>query len=145
MDLRRQAYRTVWAFHRTVDRLTRGRVDLPIGPPTLWLTTTGRKTGMPRTNGLFFVRHGAAFVVGASNAASESDPAWWLNLQAQPEAEVRHRRSRVRVRAHRASASEELVLWPKLERMFPAYRGYRQRMRREIPVVVLEPVAESDA
>ena len=81
-------------------------------------------------------------MVVASNAGSESDPAWWRNLRAAPEAEAWLGPVRRPVRARRATREEVERLWPRLLEMYAGYEGYRRSVEREIPVVILEPRRE---
>ena len=103
----------------------------------LLLTTTGRKTGVPRTLPLAYVADGDDLVVVASNGGQEVDPLWWRNLEARPEALVQQGRSRFAVCAHRAAGAERARLWPLLVAANPMWDGYQKRVTREIPVVVL--------
>jgi deazaflavin-dependent oxidoreductase (nitroreductase family) len=73
--------------------------------------------------------------VGASNAGAESDPAWWLNLRDQPDAEVEIGGRRRTVRARPATAEEAARLWPRLVAANPDYAAYRARARRPIPLI----------
>ena len=109
------------------------------GQRFLLITTTGRRTGRPRTQPLLYVRDGGRFVVVGSNAGDDRPPAWWLNLQARPDAEVQVDRARHRVRAREARGDERAKLWEILERSYRYYADYRRRTPREIPVVILEP------
>ena len=78
-------------------------------------------------------------VVVASNGGSDYVPAWWLNLRANPDAEVEIGRGRTRVTARKASSAERARLWPQFTSRFSGYAEYAIRAAREIPVVVLEP------
>ncbi len=79
-------------------------------------------------------------MVVASNNGQDHDPAWWKNLEAHPEAEIRLGRERFRVRAELASGSERERLWPWLVERNSAYARYEKRTAREIPVVLLKRV-----
>jgi deazaflavin-dependent oxidoreductase (nitroreductase family) len=126
-------------LHRAVYEKTDGRLMARLaGIEMLLLTTTGRKTGRPRTLPLACFRDGDDVVVVASNNGQDHDPAWWRNLEAHPEAEVRLGRERFRVRAGLASGSERERLWPWLVERNPAYARYEKRTARLIPVVVLK-------
>lgn len=105
----------------------------------LLLTTTGRKSGLERTAPLLYVPDGERFVVVASNAGAERPPAWWLNLEARPEARVRVGTGVHAVHARRASPEEAERLWRLLEASYASYAAYRTGTSREIPVVLLEP------
>jgi deazaflavin-dependent oxidoreductase (nitroreductase family) len=106
---------------------------------TLFLHTVGRKSGQPRMNGLFYVVDGADLVVVASNAGADSDPAWWLNLQDHPEAEVEIGGERRPVLARSATEEEAARLWPPLDAANPEYAAYRAKTQRPIQVAILEP------
>ena len=109
-----------------------------LGIRVLLLTTRGRRSGRERVMPLLYVEAEKAFVVVASNAGDERDPAWWRNLEARPEASVQAGRERHAVRARRATPAEEAELWPKLLASYRPYARYRERTRRPIPVVLLE-------
>ena len=99
-----------WHTHRALLRLTRGRVGLwrpkPGGWGAAWLTTTGRRTGAPRRVVVGYLQDGPDLVTMAMNGWGAPEPAWWLNLQAHPEAVVRTRDGEVPVVAHRAEGAE---------------------------------------
>jgi F420H(2)-dependent quinone reductase len=127
-------------------RRTRGRFparNLWFAPRqrVLALTTTGRKSGQQRTTALGYLRDGDDFAVVASNSGLARPPAWWLNLEVNPQAEVDAAGERVRVRGRRATSEEQDRLWPRFLEQFPGFDGYRQFTTREIPVVLLEPIA----
>lgn len=126
-------------LHRAVYERSNGRLMARLaGMDMLLLTTTGRSTGQPRTLPLACFRDGEELVVVGSNNGQDRDPAWWKNLQAQPEAEVRLGRERFRVRAELASGAERERLWPWLCSRNPAYPRYERRTAREFPVVLLK-------
>lgn len=110
-----------------------------LGADVIVLRTTGRHSGEPRETPVFHVVHGDALVVVASNAASTRFPAWWLNLQADPDAEVLVRGSWRPVRARRAEPREIEEVWPKLVASYRGYDHYKTIAKRELPVVLLEP------
>ncbi len=105
----------------------------------LFLHTVGRKSGQPRVNGLFYIDDGSDLVAVASNAGADRDPAWWLNLLDQPDAEVELAGRRRPVRARAATPEEAARLWPRLVAANPDFAEYRARVTRPIPIVVLEP------
>lgn len=103
------------------------------------LRTVGRKSGQPRESPMIFIEDGDAAVVCASNAASARPPAWWLNLQSQPHAEVLIRGEWRRVRARKATEAERERLWPRLSETYEGFDSYGTIAKREMPVVILEP------
>jgi len=129
----------ITALHRFVYRASGGWIGgrLP-GQRFLLLVTRGRRTGQLRTMPLLYVPDGERFVVVGSNGGDDRPPAWWLNLQAQPAAEVQVDRARHRVTARQARGAELEALWRRLEASYRYYADYRLRTAREIPVVVLE-------
>jgi F420H(2)-dependent quinone reductase len=106
--------------------------------PILALTTTGRKSGEPRSSVVGYLPHGDAFAVVASNAGSNRTPAWWLNLQANPDCELDVDGSRVSARARLAEGEERDELWKRFSAVNPSYESYRGYTDRELPVVVLQ-------
>jgi deazaflavin-dependent oxidoreductase (nitroreductase family) len=110
-----------------------------MGAPVLLLTTTGRKTGAPRTVPVLYLRRGDGFVLVASKAGHDEHPLWFTNLEKTPEALVEVRREKHPVRARVATEEERAALWPELVKMYPAYADYEKRTERRIPVVILEP------
>jgi len=139
----RPILRAVWAAHKAIDRLSGGRLstyrptDRRVG--TLFLTTTGRRSGQTRRNAIYYVEDGPRFVVVASNAGADADPAWWLNLQAAPAATVEVGRRSIPVRARLATEAERERLWPELVRRHPTFAEYARASSRPIPVVILDP------
>jgi deazaflavin-dependent oxidoreductase (nitroreductase family) len=111
------------------------------GTQTLLLTTTGRKSGEPRTTPLIYAPVGDSFAIVASKGGSDEPPAWYLNLSANPEVEVQVKADRFQARARTASAEEKPALWRKMAAEWPAYDEYQRKTDREIPVVVLERIA----
>jgi deazaflavin-dependent oxidoreductase (nitroreductase family) len=107
--------------------------------PVLLLTTTGRKSGKPRTVPLGFLRDGSAYVIIASYGGLPRNPAWYLNLNSQPEATIQVKRQELRMKAETASPEKRRELWTRLIEVAPGYANYEQRTSREIPVVILHP------
>jgi deazaflavin-dependent oxidoreductase (nitroreductase family) len=105
----------------------------------LALTTTGRKSGQHRSSVVAYLPEGDAFAVVASNAGSSRTPAWWLNLQADPNGQVDAEGRRVEVRAREASAEERDRLWPRFIEANESYSHYETYTDRPLPVVLLEP------
>lgn len=120
-------------------RLSGGKLmgRLPSGAPVCVLTTTGRKSRRTRAVPLLYLKDGPHLVVVASQGGAPEHPAWYLNLQAEPRAEVEIGRCRFAVVAQRVDDSEKARLWPRLLAMHPAYETYQRRTERSIPVVRL--------
>jgi deazaflavin-dependent oxidoreductase (nitroreductase family) len=106
----------------------------------LLLTTTGRKSGRKRTTPLLYLKDGDDFVLIASNAGDDRNPAWWVNLKAAPHGRVQVGWAKTGVTARQASAEEKARLWPRITDVYPGYDEYTTRTTREIPVVILTPV-----
>jgi deazaflavin-dependent oxidoreductase (nitroreductase family) len=109
------------------------------GAPILLLFTKGRKSGEERINPLIFQPHGDAFLIVASRGGTDQPPAWFLNIEADPEVEIQVKGERFPVRARVATPEEKPEMWAKMAAVWPDYDAYQERTDREIPVVVLEP------
>jgi proline iminopeptidase len=108
--------------------------------PTLLLTTVGRKSGKPLTLPLIFGRAGHDYVIVASKGGAPAHPAWYLNLEANPEVEVQVKAEKLTARAHTAQGAERAALWAKMVEIYGPYAQYQTKTDRQIPVVVLKPV-----
>lgn len=130
--------RWIYPIHRRLYRLTGGLIGhrSPTGPMLL-LTTTGRRSGEQRTTPLLYMPDGDNFVVVASNGGRDRPPAWLLNLEATPKAEVQVRRRKVPVKATVLRAEAAAALRPQLKEHYAGWDYYRQLTEREIPVVRL--------
>jgi deazaflavin-dependent oxidoreductase (nitroreductase family) len=131
------------AFHRSLLRITGGRLGWSaLRMPVLQLTTTGRKTGQPRTVMLTSpVQDGSSLVVVASRGGDDSHPGWFLNLRDNPDVEVVLQGTpKQRMRARIASPEERARLWPLVTSDHRNYAGYQAKTDREIPLVLLDPV-----
>jgi len=123
-------------WYRLSGGLIGGRVG---GLPILLLTTTGRKSGRKRTMPLVYLPDGDNMVVIASNGGADQHPAWWLNLRANPQAEVQVGPDAKKVVAAKATGEERERLWREVVELYHGYDEYRHMTEREIPVVVLRP------
>ncbi len=110
------------------------------GTTILLLFTKGRKTGEERVNALIFQPWEDAFTVIASKGGADQPPSWFLNLQADPNAEIQVKAERFPVRARVALSAEKPALWEAMTKVWPDYDEYQRSTDREIPVVVLERV-----
>ena len=109
------------------------------GTQTLILTTTGRRSGERRDTPLIYGRNNGSYLVVASKGGADEPPAWYRNLQADPEAEIQVWGDRLKVRARDASDDEKPELWKEMTSHWPQYDEYQAKTSRRIPVVVLEP------
>jgi deazaflavin-dependent oxidoreductase (nitroreductase family) len=109
------------------------------GVPTLLLTVTGRRTGRKLTSALIFGRDGDDYLVVASMGGAPSHPSWYVNLQANPQANIQVKADELAVVARTALAAEKPRLWKTMTDLWPNYDVYQSRTDRDIPVVVLTP------
>lgn len=108
------------------------------GTEILLLTTTGRSSGEQRTTPLIHRTDGDRWVVVASKGGFPDDPAWYKNLEADPQATIEIKDEQIPVRAYTAESEERERLWDKMAEVWPDYEKYSRRTERTIPVVVLE-------
>ncbi|MDT4937523.1 MAG: hypothetical protein QOG80_1194 [Pseudonocardiales bacterium] len=136
-------FKTMSTVHRSLIMVSGGRRGWQVSDmPALKLTTTGRRTGRPRSVMLTSpLKDGAALVVVASRGGDTKSPAWLLNLESDPDVEVALRGlPRQRMRARVATADERGRLWPHIVADHPRYGGYQMKTKREISLVLLTPV-----
>lgn len=132
------------ALHRVLIAVTRGRLGWRLGSmPALELTTTGRRSGQPRSLMLTSpLQLGEAYVVVGSRGGDDTHPAWFLNLLAEPRVRVAVAgRPAAPYRARVMTAAERERFWPVVTAAYPNYGAYQRRTSRVIPLVVLEPEA----
>jgi deazaflavin-dependent oxidoreductase (nitroreductase family) len=137
---------TFWHLHRLFVRATGGRMGLWQPRPGKWgalrLTTTGRRSGEPRSVIVGYYEDGPNLVTMAMNGWGAPEPAWWLNLQAHPEAVVELAGGNRREVLGRAAAGEERErLWQRWAEIDKNLEDYAARRPKETAVVVLEPHA----
>jgi F420H(2)-dependent quinone reductase len=136
------ALRAIGKLNVPLYRVSSGRLGGRMaGAPILLLTTTGRKSGEPRTAPVLYLRRGSNLVVIGSNAGNARTPAWSLNLQADPEAQVEVGREKQAVRARVAEGEERAELWRAMNREYSGFDDYEARTSRDIRVFVLEPAS----
>ncbi len=131
-------------FHRTLLKVSGGRLGWKAGGmPVLELTTVGRRSGQKRVSMLTSpVQSGDSIVVVASRGGDPVHPAWFLNLRDQPEVEVVWKgQPQCTMVARVAEGEERAALWAQIMADFPHYGSYQDKTTREIPLVVLDPVA----
>lgn len=135
---------TAWRAHRALYRLSGGRFLWTTSNKRGWgalrLTTTGRRSGQQRSVIVGYLEDGHDLVAIAMNGWDEGHPAWWLNLEATPDAVVRLAGQSPRpVRARAATGEERARLWQRWVSIDPNLDAYAARRSTETPVVVLEP------
>ena len=135
--------RTFWQAHRAVVRATGARTGLWRPKPGKWgalrLTTTGRRTGQQRHVIVGYFEDGPNLVTMAMNGWGEGEPAWWLNLQAQPDATVECKDGRRLVTSRAAAGEERDRLWQCWREIDTGLDGYAALRSTQTAVVILEP------
>lgn len=130
-------------IHRALLTVTGGRFGWEAQRmPVLELTTTGRKSGQPRSVMLTSpLQEGDTIVVVASRGGDDTHPAWFLNLRDNPEVEVAYKGApKKAMHARVANAEERARMWPLVTADHKNYADYQTKTTREIPLVLLEPV-----
>jgi deazaflavin-dependent oxidoreductase (nitroreductase family) len=108
--------------------------------PTLLLKTTGRKSGEEKLLPLIYKKVGDAYVIIASKGGAPAHPAWYLNIEAEPDCAIQVGREKLDVKARVADGAEREDLWQQLAAIYPPYNAYQNYAGdRVIPVVVLDP------
>lgn len=108
--------------------------------PTLLLLTIGRRSGTARTLPLIYGAAADAYVIIASKGGAPAHPAWYRNLDANPEVWLQVRDKRTAATVRTATGDEREQLWKQLAAIYPPYDDYAARAApREIPVVVRDP------
>jgi F420H(2)-dependent quinone reductase len=133
-----------WRVHRGLHRVSRRRFLWEPSDKRGWgalhLTCTGRKSGQERGVILGYLEDGPNLHTMAMNGWEEGEPAWWLNLQANPDATVRLARQEPRpMRARAAEGAERDRLWEQWRAIEPKLDAYAALRSTPTAVVVLEP------
>ena len=139
--------RLFWSMHRGLYRATGGRVGLRRARANRWgmmrLTTTGRRTGQERSVILGYLDDGPNLVTMAMNGWAAAEPAWWLNLQAHPEATVALAGGRREVLGRAAGGDERLRLWDRWRELDTNLDAFAALRPEETAVVILEPSSDA--
>lgn len=138
--------KTLPPLDRVLYRLSGGRytaTGITGGVPIILLTTTGAKSGQPRTVQLIGIPDRDDIVLIASNWGGVNHPAWYFNLRAHPQAMVAfHGQPGKPFVAREVTGAERDAYWRKASATYRGYNAYRTRTGgREIPVLVLTPRA----
>jgi deazaflavin-dependent oxidoreductase (nitroreductase family) len=127
------------ALHRGVYKLSGGRLGSSVGDADVGLvTTTGRKSGKERTLPLIVTEHGDGWALVASYSGHDVNPAWYLNLQADPKATLQIGPEEHAVRARDVTGAERDEIWARMVAAYPDYEAYQEVTDRVIPVVALD-------
>lgn len=128
----------IWV-DKKLHRLFKGKVSLVAlaGLPSLRLTTTGRKSGLPRSTNLLYFPHEGDFVLVGSNWGRPNDPAWTHNLRSGPDAVIALAGKEIPVRARELEGDEYGEMWKRLLAFWPGYAMEQEEARRPLPIFVL--------
>ena len=134
-------FKVMNATNRVVQVVSGGRLGTSFGGmPTVELTTTGRKSGQPRTVILTApVIDGDRLILVASKGGNDDHPDWYRNLVAKPEVEIAFKGTKRPYNARTATPEERAELWPRITSSYSGYGDYQKRATREIPVVICDP------
>jgi deazaflavin-dependent oxidoreductase (nitroreductase family) len=108
------------------------------GTTILVLTTKGRKSGDERKHALIYRDYGDDYLIVASKGGADSPPAWYLNLESEPNVQVQIKGDKFAAHARVATPEEKPAMWARMVEVWPDYDNYQTKTDREIPVVVLE-------
>jgi deazaflavin-dependent oxidoreductase (nitroreductase family) len=138
---RRFAPRVLVPVDRFVHRVTGGRVLIAAALlPSLVLTTTGAKSGLPRQTPLAtFPQADGSFIVVGSNFGRTNHPAWTGNLLKEPEATIAYKGKAIGVTARQLSDDEKADVWPRIIRDWPTFDAYVEASGRNLRVFRLVP------
>lgn len=138
VQLDRSVGRWVYPLHRRLYELTDGRLGhRSFLGPILLLTTTGRRSGTPRTTPLLYMPDDGGFWVVGSNGGRDRTPGWVHNLESKPEAEVQAGREHVGVEASVLRDEDRDEVWPRLTEFYGGWSYYQQLTDRQLPAVRL--------
>ena len=142
----RLVVRIAWILHRALYRFSGGRIGLRPPEPgakfgMMRLVTLGRRSGQPRVAIVGYYEDGPNLVTLAMNGWADAEPAWWLNLQAQPDTVVELKDGRRLVRGRAAEGEERDRLWARWGEFSENYDAWAAMRSRQTAVVILEPRA----
>lgn len=109
------------------------------GYPVLLITTTGRRSGQPRTNPVVYMLHEHTYIVVGSNKGRQHHSNWYLNLKQNPEVRIQIKADVFTAIAREAEDEERERLWEAFTVYAPEFKEYETATKRRLPVIVLEP------
>jgi deazaflavin-dependent oxidoreductase (nitroreductase family) len=119
-------------------RANHGKVGGPFeGAPLLLLHTTGARSGQPRVSPVMYLADGNRYIVFASKAGADTNPGWYHNLQARPEARIEVGDQTLDVQASEVKGADRDTLYARQAERYPGFAGYQRKTTRVIPVVAL--------
>ena len=127
--------------HKQLYRLSGGRLGKRMGWIDVALVeTTGRKSGKTRTTPLACYPWKDSVAVSASNNGQENHPAWFLNLQDNPEVTVQTGKTRFKAIAEQVTGQEKEALWKVVTDINKHQTQYRATTERDIPLVFFRKI-----
>ena len=130
---------------RVLFRLFKGRTSAPAllaGLPVMMVTTTGRKSGQPRTTPLIAVPVDDSLALIGTNFGQKHTPAWVFNLESEPRLTVDYRERHRELRARPATDEERTAVWAAAAGLYGGYDKYQERIKgRVIRIFVFEPIS----
>ena len=136
----RLLFKLISGAHSALYRASRGKIAGRVGKlDVLLLTTTGRKTGKPRTVPLLYAAAGNGYAVIGSKGGAVEHPAWVFNLRANPKGRIDLGGRQLTVEAREAEGEEYDELWSQMAQGYKGYAGYKEKTSRRIPIFILEP------
>jgi deazaflavin-dependent oxidoreductase (nitroreductase family) len=130
----------VTTVHKGVFRMSGGWFGGRVaGMPVLLLTTTGHRSGQPRSTPLTYFEIDGNVVIVASYGGDDRHPQWYQNLAGNPTVTIERGNGKERHTARTASADEKAKWWPTITSTYQGYAGYQRRTTRDIPLVALTP------
>jgi deazaflavin-dependent oxidoreductase (nitroreductase family) len=132
--------RLSYPIHIRLYRLTRGLIGhkSPAGP-MLILTSTGRKSGVTRSNALLYLEHEGCYYVVASNGGRANNPNWLFNVRQEPNVKVQAGSKKFTATAHELDSEERAAMWPLLTNFYPGWVHYETLTTRVLQVIRLDP------
>ena len=137
----KRLFRFVLSVSVSLYRLTHGKFGGHVqGLQVLLLTTVGRKSGEARTRPLGYFMDNGNYVITASSAGFDTNPAWFHNQRANPRVKIEIKDRQMEAEAKVAPPEKRNALWSKLISLSPAYANYAKKTSREIPLIILRPL-----